>query len=175
MTPKSVPAQHQDEQPGLETEMEPRPVYDNGKPGCSRLAGKIAVITGGDSGIGRAVAVSFAKEGADLYGRNVLPLALDVSVEDNCKTIVEETIKAYGKIDILVNNAAVQFPQDSLEDITAEQLQQTFAINIFSQFYLTKHALPYLKEGATIINTASITAYRGHETLLDYASTKGAI
>jgi len=195
MTPESVPAQHQDGQPGLETEMEPRPVYDNGKPGCNRLEGKIAIITGGDSGIGRAVAVSFAKEGADLvivyldekedasetedairkFGRNVLPLALDVSVEENCKTIVEEAIKAYGKIDILVNNAAVQFPQESLEDISAEQLQQTFAINIFSQFYLTKHALPHLKEGATIINTASITAYRGHETLLDYSSTKGAI
>jgi NAD(P)-dependent dehydrogenase (short-subunit alcohol dehydrogenase family) len=194
-TPKQVPAQHQNRQPGKETKMHPRPVYDDEKPGCGKLKNKVAVITGGDSGIGRAVAISFAKEGADVviayldehedaketaavvekYGRKALLVATDVRKEDNCKKIVDRAIKAFGGIDIVVNNAAVQYPQESIENITSKQLTDTFQVNIFSQFYIVKYALPHLKKGSSIINTASITAYRGHETLLDYSATKGAI
>ncbi|RYY10724.1 MAG: SDR family oxidoreductase, partial [Chitinophagaceae bacterium] len=157
--------------------------------------GKVAIITGGDSGIGRAVAVAFAQQGAkvmisylnekkdaqetlsiveDLGGKGGL-LAGDISDEKHCQKLVQATIKSFGKLDILVNNAAMQFPQKSLEDITAAQLEKTFKTNIFSQFYLTKAALKHLKEGASIICTTSVTAYRGSPELLDYASTKGAI
>jgi NAD(P)-dependent dehydrogenase (short-subunit alcohol dehydrogenase family) len=194
-SPKSVPAQHQQVHPGKETEMSPRPIYDNGKPGCDKLNGKVAIITGGDSGIGRAVAVSFAKEGANVviaylnehddaketarvvksYGKEPLLIAADISVEANCKGIVEETIARFGRIDILVNNAAVQYESEQIEDITSEQLRHTFEVNIFSQFYLSKYTVPYLKKGSSIINTASITAYKGNESLMDYAATKGAI
>lgn len=195
IVPEKLPAQHQDQQPGLETEMHPKPIYDSGKSGCGRLRGKVAIITGGDSGIGRAVAVSFAKEGADVvivyleeqqdaldteeavkkYGGRILRIATDITLEANCKSIVEQTLKVFDRIDIVVNNAAVQYPKDNLEDISAEQLRYTFEVNIFSHFYLSRYALPHMGEGSSIINTTSITAYRGHETLIDYASTKGAI
>lgn len=192
---KNIPPQHQDRQPGIEKEMDPKPVYDTGEPGYGRLEGKVAIITGGDSGIGRAVAVSFAKEGAEVvivylnehtdaeetaaaikkYGKEALLLAKDVSHENNCKDIIDRVMEQFRRIDIIVNNAAIQFPQESIEDISSEQLEATFRTNIFSQFYLSKHALPHLSDGSSIINTASVTAYKGKEQLLDYSSTKGAI
>ncbi len=193
--PKKIPPQHQDQQPGIEKKMDPRPIYDNDEPGSGKLKDKVAIITGGDSGIGRSVAIFFAKEGADVvivylnehadaqetasavrkYGREVLAIATDIASEENCEKVIQQTIKQFGKLDILVNNAAVQYEQEKIEDISAEQLERTFRVNIFSQFYFCKHARPHLKDGAVIINTTSVTAYRGHETLMDYASTKGAI
>ena len=193
--PKKIPPQEQDQQPGIEKEMHPRPIYDNDEPGSGKLKEKVAIITGGDSGIGRAVAIFFAKEGADVviaylnehadaketalaitkYGKEALLIATDISIEENCKKIVDQTIKRFGKIDILVNNAAVQYEQEDIKDISADQLDRTFRVNIYSQFFLCKYARPHLKNGSVIINTTSITAYRGHETLIDYASTKGAI
>jgi NAD(P)-dependent dehydrogenase (short-subunit alcohol dehydrogenase family) len=193
--PKEVAPQKQEKQPGIEQEMTPRPIYDNDEPGSGKLQGKVAVITGGDSGIGRAVAISFAKEGADVviayldehedakqteaevrrYGKDALLIATDISKEDNCKKIIDQALEKFHKIDILVNNAAVQFVQHNIEDISAEQLEYTFKVNIFSQFYLTKFAVPHMQEGSSIINTASVTAYRGNQELMDYSSTKGAI
>ena len=193
--PKDLPPQHQDQQPGIEAEMDPKPIYDNDEPGQRRLDGKVAVITGGDSGIGRAVAIAFAKEGAEVviaylnehedakqtaedirkYGKEPLLLARDISQEENCRKIIDETIERFKKIDILVNNAAVQYVQHNIEDISAEQLEYTFRVNIFAQFYLSKFAVPHMKKGSSIINTASITAYRGNQELMDYSSTKGAI
>ena len=193
--PAKIPAQHQDVQPGIEQKMTPRPVYDNDEPGLGRLKDKVAIITGGDSGIGRAVAIQYAKEGADVvvgylnehddaretaeaikkYGREVLLIATDVAEENNCKSIVDQTMERFGRIDIVVNNAAIQFEQHDIQDISAEQLEQTFKVNIFAQFYLTKFAIPHLKEGAVIINTASVTAYKGNPLLMDYSATKGAI
>lgn len=193
---KTVPPQHQSKQPGTESKMIPEPIFDNDEPGYDRLRGKVAIITGGDSGIGKAVAVLFAKEGADVvivyldehkdaedtvkyiksnYGKDVLSIAADLRSEDSNKQVVEKTLQAFGHIDIVVNNAAVQYPQQGIEDITEEQLRKTFETNIFAQFYLVKHAVPHLKEGSSIINTASVTAYKGNESLLDYSSTKGAI
>lgn len=194
--PASVPPQHQDKQPGTEQEMYPKPIYDTEDEGCNRLKGKTAIITGGDSGIGKAVAIAFAKEGANVcivyldehddaretgeiiknkYGRQVLLISTDMRKEVNARDAVAKTLAEFGSIDIVVNNAAVQYPQQSIEDITSEQLENTFATNIYAQFYLTKHAVPYLKPGSTVINTTSVTAYRGSEALLDYSSTKGAI
>jgi NAD(P)-dependent dehydrogenase (short-subunit alcohol dehydrogenase family) len=193
--PRNIPGQTQDRQPGIESEMTPKPVYDNGKPGLGRLNGKVAIITGGDSGIGRAVAILFAKEGADVaiayldehsdaeqtaadiqgYGKEALLIATDVSQEQNCEMIVQKTLEKFGKIDILVNNAAVQFVQKKIEDISAEQLQKTFSTNIFAYFYMAKFVAPHLQKGATIINTASVTAFKGNPMLMDYSSTKGAI
>jgi NAD(P)-dependent dehydrogenase (short-subunit alcohol dehydrogenase family) len=193
--PKEIPPQHQERQPGIENEMTPRPVYDNDEPGLGRLKGKVAIITGGDSGIGRAVAIQFAKEGADVvisyldehedanetasavnaYGKEALLIAGDVANEDTCQHIVKETLKKFGQVDIVVNNAAVQFEQHDVESISAEQLQHTFAVNIFSYFYIAKFAVPQLKKGGVIINTASVTAYKGNPALMDYSSTKGAI
>ena len=193
--PKQQTAQHQDRQPGIESKMDPQPIYDSDSPGAHRLEGKVAIITGGDSGIGRAIAVHFAKEGADVaivyldehedaektkdvvaqYGKEALLISTDISDEDNCKEAVEKVIEHFGHVEILVNNAAVQFEQHNVEDITAEQIQRTFSVNIFSQFYMTRFTVLHLKDGSTIINTASITAYRGNEVLMDYSSTKGAI
>jgi NAD(P)-dependent dehydrogenase (short-subunit alcohol dehydrogenase family) len=193
--PKDLPPQHQDKQPGIEKEMTPRPIYDNDLPGLGRLKDKVALITGGDSGIGRSVAVLFAKEGADVaivylnehqdaeetaamvrkYGKEALLIPMDISVEVNCKNIVDQTIEKFGKIDILINNAAVQYEQEDIQDITAQQLEYTFRVNIFSYFYLTRFATQYLKEGSVIINTTSVNAYKGNQTLIDYSSTKGAI
>lgn len=175
--------------------MEPQPVYDTRQPGLGRLKGKVAIITGGDSGIGRAVAVSFAKEGADVvivyldehedaeqtaavvkqYEKEALMISTDISIEKNCKQVIAQAIKRFKRLDIIVNNAAVQYQQENLEDITAEQLEKTFRTNIFSQFYLTKFALPHLQEGSSIINTASVTAFKGNPLLIDYSATKGAI
>lgn len=193
--PKDIPPQKQQQQPGRETEMRPRPVYDDEQPGCGKLKDKVAIITGGDSGIGRAVAVKYAKEGADVviaylnehedaketaaavkkYGKEALLIAIDVSTEDGCRKVVDATIKKFNRIDIVVNNAAVQYEQENIEDISAGQLEYTFKVNIFSQFYLAKHAMPHLKEGSNIINTASVNAYKGNASLMDYSSTKGAI
>ncbi len=192
----TFPPQHQYHQPGVETEMTPRPISVNPdyKP-AGKLKGKTAIITGGDSGIGKSVAIYFAKEGADVAiayleehqdaeetrqqieaeGRKCLLFSGDIGEENFCKEIVNQTIDEFGRLDILVNNAAEQHPQKSLLNITSIQLEKTFRTNIFSFFYMSKMALPYLKEGASIINTASITAYEGNEQLLDYSATKGAI
>ncbi|WP_066367824.1 SDR family oxidoreductase [Neobacillus fumarioli] len=193
---QTFPPQHQNHQPGVESEMNPKPVaYSPNYKAAGKLNGKTAIITGGDSGIGKAVAICFAKEGADVAivylnehqdanetkqlieaeGRKCLLFAGDIGYEDFCKQTVQKTIDEWGKLDILVNNAAEQHPQNSLSNITAVQLERTFRTNIFSYFYMTKMSLPYLKKGAAIINTASITAYEGNELLLDYSATKGAI
>ncbi|NOJ73573.1 SDR family oxidoreductase [Paenibacillus alvei] len=190
------PLQHQDKQPGIESVMNPRPIYDdpNYKPG-GKLKNKVAIITGGDSGQGRAIAVAFAKEGADVVivylnehsdaeetkqvieqkGRKCLCIAGDLGQEAFCKQIVEQTVTQFGRLDILVNNAAEQHVQDNLESITSEQMEKTFRTNFFSVFYLTKAALPNMKKGSSIINAASLTAYEGNEQLIDYSATKGAI
>ena len=194
--PDSFPPQHQSIQPGIEALMNPRPIFNNPNyKGSGKLKDKVALITGGDSGIGRAVSLAFAKEGADvvivyLYehedanetkslieaqGRRCILISGDLKSQAFCKEIVDTTIKTFGKLDILVNNAAVQFVQKNILDITSKQLEDTFKTNIFSFFYVTQAALPYLKTGSSIINTASVTAYRGHKELIDYASTKGAI
>jgi NAD(P)-dependent dehydrogenase (short-subunit alcohol dehydrogenase family) len=193
--PTTIPPQHQDRQPGIEKEMTPRPVYDNDQPGFGRLKDKVAIITGGDSGIGRSVAILFAKEGADIaivylnehqdaeetaaevrrYGREALLIPTDVSQEVNCKNIIDKTIDKFGKLDILVNNAAVQYEQDDIQDISAQQWEYTFKVNIFSYFYLCKYGVQHLKEGSVIINTASVNAYKGNQMLMDYSATKGAI
>src|SRR5437762_6433915 len=188
--------QHQQQQPGREHKMKPRPKAEDEKHrGTGKLESKVAIITGGDSGIGRAVAIAFAKEGADVavvyleekkdasetkslveeHGRKCLLIAGDVGDERFCRRAVEETIKKLGKIDLVVNNAAEQHPQESIEKITERQLEQTFRTNIFSFFFMTKAAMKHLKKGAVIINTTSVTAYKGSAHLLDYSSTKGAI
>ncbi|MFS0723224.1 SDR family oxidoreductase [Paenibacillus sp. 1P07SE] len=190
------PPQHQDRRPGLESEMTPLPEFDSASyKAAGKLADKVAIITGGDSGIGRAAAIAYAKEGADVVvvyldehedakltqrhieqaGRRCLLLAGDVGDASFCADVINQTMDTFGKLDVLVNNAAEQHPQQQLEDISDEQLEKTFRTNIFSMFYLTKAALPHLKQGAAIINTASVTAYRGSANLLDYSATKGAI
>lgn len=194
--PSQFPPQHQSEQPGLQSNMRPEPEIIRGSyQGSEKLRGKVALITGGDSGIGRSVAVHFAREGADVAivyynededaqatqemvqkeGRRCITLSGDLKSASFCTYVVEQTVHQLGKLDILVNNAAVQFPKETVEEISETQLMETFETNIFAMFYTVKAAMKYLKEGASIINTASVTAYRGHEVLLDYASTKGAI
>ena len=194
--PKKVPPQTQSQQPGRETEMTPAPKSEKKNiRGSGRLEGKSAIITGGDSGIGRAAAIAFAKEGADVaiaylnehedaqqtrqrveeFGRRCILLAGDVGDSAVCAKWIEATVSAFGRLDIVVNNAAEQHPKNSLSEISDEQLERTFRTNVFGQFYLTRAALPHLKEGAVIINTTSVTAYRGSEQLLDYSSTKAAI
>lgn len=193
--PESMPPQHQERQPGIEKEMRPRPVYDTDEPGYGRLTGKVAVVTGGDSGIGRAVAVLFAKEGADVvvayldehedakqtaadirkYGKEALLVPADISSEIGCKNVIDQAIEKFKRIDILINNAAVQYEKENVEDISAQQLEYTFRVNIFSYFHMTRFVIPHLQDGSVIINTASVNAYRGNETLIDYSSTKGAI
>ncbi len=192
----TFPPQHQLRQPGLESEMNPLPIFEaeSYRPG-GKLTGRAALVTGGDSGIGRAAAIAFAKEGADVaivyldehddarlvqkrieqLGRRCLLLAGDVGDEAFAKRCVQDVMDTFGKLDVLVNNGAEQHPQQKLEDITAEQLAKTFRTNVFGYFYVTKAAMPHLKQGASIINTASITAYRGSANLLDYSATKGAI
>ena len=194
--PKQVPPQSQSDQPGNESEMNPRPKAErnDAKP-SGRLAGRAALITGGDSGIGRAVAIAFAKEGADVAlsylnehkdaeetakrvrecGRRCEVFPGDIGDPQWCAKLVQETVSRLGKLDILVNNAAEQHPKESLTEITDEQLERTFRTNVFAMFYLTREALQHFKEGAVVINTSSVTAYRGSEQLLDYSSTKAAI
>jgi len=195
--PAKQPPQHQDRQPGLESEMKPMPKAEDPQyQGSGKLRGKVALITGGDSGIGRAVAILYAKEGADVTivylnehqdaeettrlvekeGRRCLAIAGDVGDEAFCRKAVQRAVEEFGHLDILVNNAAEQHPQDSIEKISGEQLERTFRTNIFSYFYVTKAALKHLpKGGSAIINTTSVTAYRGSPHLLDYSATKGAI
>jgi NAD(P)-dependent dehydrogenase (short-subunit alcohol dehydrogenase family) len=176
--------------------MTPQPkAKDSQDRGSGKLQGKVALITGGDSGIGRAVAIAYAKEGADVAivylnehddakqtkqlveaeGRKAVAIAGDIGNESFCQQAVQQTVEEFGKLDILVNNAAEQHPQESIKQISAEQLERTFRTNIFGMFFLTKAALPHLKEGSAIVNTTSVTAYQGNPTLLDYSSTKGAI
>ncbi|SMB88410.1 SDR family oxidoreductase [Deinococcus hopiensis] len=194
--PQQVPGQTQEDQPGRETEMTPGPiVIREGYRGSGKLEGKVALITGGDSGIGRAVAVHFAREGADVAiiyldehedaqatvkmveaeGRRALAIAGDIGQPDFAAQAVTRVIGELGGLNVLVNNAAEQHPQKSITDITPEQLERTFRTNIFGIFYLTQAALPHLQKGAAIINTTSVTAYKGSPELLDYSSTKGAI
>ncbi|MED5015802.1 SDR family oxidoreductase [Paenibacillus chibensis] len=193
---QTLPPQHQNQQPGIESEMNPLPQYEpSDYQAAGKLKGKKVIITGGDSGIGRAVAVAFAKEGADLSiiylnehedaketkrqveqeGRKCLLIAGDIGDEGFCKNAVNQSVQELGGLDILINNAAEQHPQQKLEDITAEQLERTFRTNIFGMFHMTKMAMPHLKSGSSIVNTASITAYKGNPTLIDYSATKGAI
>lgn len=193
---KELRKPQQQSRPGKEAKMDPEPVFDRPEQkGSDKLLNKVALITGGDSGIGRAVAVLFAKEGADVaiiylnehedanktceivesYGRKCMAFATDISKENNCRRAIEKTIKQFGGIDILVNNAALHWAAEKLEDISTEQLMVTYSTNIFSYFWITKYALPYMKKGSSIINSSSVTAYRGSPTLIDYASTKGAI
>ena len=179
---------------GKEAKMDPEPVYEKDKK-YQRLEGKVAIITGGDSGIGRAVAIAFVKEGAEVciayhkdhrdakdtakrieeLGGVCLLIPGDVSDESHCKKIVRTVMSNWGRIDILINNAAIQSPQKQLSKITTLQFIRTFEVNVFSQFYLIKAAEKHLRKGAVIINTTSVTAYRGSSHLIDYASTKGAI
>lgn len=193
---QTLPPQHQDHRPGTESEMHPKPEYESSEyKAAGKLKGKVALITGGDSGIGRAVAVHFAKEGADVSivylsehrdaeetkrqveqeGSKCLLIAGDVGDDAFCRDAVSQTVEKLGKLDILVNNAAEQHPQKKIEDITKEQLERTFRTNIFGIFFMTQAAMPHLSKGSSIINTTSITAYRGSPELLDYSSTKGAI
>lgn len=188
--------QVQNRQPGIESDMEPKPLLeDPDVKGSGRLKGKVAVITGGDSGIGAAAAIAYAKEGADLailyldehadaertkkrareYQADCLLIPGDVGDEAHCQKAVRQVLDHYGKIDILVNNAAEQHPQNGILDITAEQLEKTFRTNMFSMFHMTKAVLPHLKRGSAIINTTSITAYQGDTSLIDYSCTKGGI
>jgi len=193
---QNQPPQRQEQRPGRESEMTPRPKAEEREYTPSgKLRGKVALITGGDSGIGRAVAILFAKEGADVAivylnehddaeetrrrvvqaDRRCLAIAGDIGDESFCQRAVAQTVEELGRLDILVNNAAEQHPQESIAQISAEQLERTFRTNIFAMFYLTKAALPHLKQGSAIINTTSVTAYKGSPQLLDYSSTKGAI
>jgi NAD(P)-dependent dehydrogenase (short-subunit alcohol dehydrogenase family) len=193
---QQFPPQRQNKQPGVESKMLPEPIDDDPEYKASgKLEGLCALITGGDSGIGRAVAILYAKEGAKVaivyydehedaksakamvekYGGEVILISGDIADEGFCREAVERTVKEFGRLDTLVNNAAVQFPRQNIGEITQEQLERTFKINIFSMFYLVKAAIPHLAKGSTVINTTSVTAYRGSPTLLDYSSTKGAI
>ncbi len=190
------PPQHQS-RPGSEKKMKPAPIFDYPDvPGSNKLVNRIALISGGDSGIGKAVAILFAKEGADVaiaylseiqdardtqkivqdtYGRKCLLIKGDLSKEKHCATTVKQVVREFGRIDILVNNAALHYENKTIETITSKELIKTFETNIFSFFYLTKAALPHMKKGSCIINTSSVTAYRGSPSLIDYAATKGAI
>ena len=195
-TPEEIPPQTQEVQPGRESQMMPRPEHQAPEyKGSGKLKGKVALITGGDSGIGRAVAVLFAREGANVAvvyldehgdarkteelvraeGARCLLIAGDVGDVNFCREAVERTVQELGGLNILVNNAAEQHPQKKLEDITPLQLERTFRTNIFGYFYMAQAAMPHLSKGDAIINTTSVTAYRGSHHLLDYSATKGAI
>ncbi|MGE5424621.1 MAG: SDR family oxidoreductase [Syntrophothermus sp.] len=196
MEQKTKKPVQQQPKPGKETRMHPEPRYDYpGQKGSGKLLDKVALITGGDSGIGRAVAILFAKEGArvaisyldehedaektraevEKYGGKCLLLPGDIGSEEFCFSVVNDTVRTFGRIDILVNNAGIQTEAKHLEDISSDQLIKTFTTNIFSFFWMTKAALPHMKEGSAIVNSTSVTAYRGSSELMDYASTKGAI
>lgn len=196
MAEDQIPKQQQSRQPGVQSEMTPKPDSSpDHYEGANKLKSKVAIITGGDSGIGRAVALAFAKEGADIvavylnehkdanhtkekvesYGRKCLLVNGDVGDEKFCGEVVAQALSTFGHIEILVNNAAEQHVKESILDIDNAQLTRTFQTNIFSMFYMVKAVLPHLKKGARIINTTSVTAYKGSPHLLDYSATKGAI
>lgn len=191
-----VPEQEQNVQPGMEYEMIPRPIFDNPNyKGSGKLKDKVAIITGGDSGLGRACAIAFVKEGAKVVipyynetvdaketrdyitklGGDSLFISGDIANKDFCMNIVNLTIKKYGKIDILVNNAGVQYQADKIEDISDEQFDRTMKVNLYGMFYLTKYVVPYLKSGSSIINLSSVTTFYGEPQLIDYVTTKGGI
>jgi NAD(P)-dependent dehydrogenase (short-subunit alcohol dehydrogenase family) len=190
-----VPQIHEDQLPGSEAKLEPKPDWEPRYPGSDRLKDKVALITGADSGIGRAVAALFAREGADvaiLYlcehedaaktkaivekeGRRAITIAGDIGSKEFCDKAVEQTVKELGRLDILVNNAGEQHPDKDIREITEEQLRRTFQTNIFGMFFMTQAARPHLKKGSSIINCTSVTMYKGSADLLDYSSTKGAI
>jgi NAD(P)-dependent dehydrogenase (short-subunit alcohol dehydrogenase family) len=193
---EQIPAQKQDKQPGQQEPMVPEPIsIKDDYRECGKLEGKKALITGGDSGIGRAVAVHFAREGADVAivylsehedaresarlveeaGRRAVLIAGDVADEGFCRQAIQEAVDELGGLNILVNNAAEQHPVQSLEELSTEQWDRTFKTNIYAYFFMAKAALPHMGEGDSIINTASVTAYEGNETLIDYSATKGAI
>jgi NAD(P)-dependent dehydrogenase (short-subunit alcohol dehydrogenase family) len=190
------PPQHQPRQPGIQAEMEPEPVSVPAHyVGSGKLEGRRALITGGDSGIGRAVAILFAMEGADVafvyldehqdaertvelveeHGRRCVPIPCDVRDEGNCRTAVERTVEGIGGLDVLVNHAGEQHPRDKFEDVTEHQLERTFRTNVFSMFFLTRAALAHMEEGAAIVNTTSVTAYQGNPSMIDYSASNGAI
>jgi hypothetical protein len=194
--PASIPEQQQKSTPGREGPMEPKP--DHGEEtyrGSGKLRDKVAIITGSDSGIGKAVAIAFAREGADVVisyldedddandtakfvrdaGRKAILISGDISQEDQCKKIVDQTVEQFGRVDILVNNAAYQMTYKTLEEIASEEWDKTFKTNIYSMFYLTKAAVPHMKPGSAIVNTTSVNADTPKQTLLPYATTKGAI
>lgn len=195
--PNSFPNQYQNHQPGFEYEMKPNPIYDDPlyNKSNNKLKDKVALITGGDSGIGKAVAIAFAKSGCNISiiyynedtdakntkelieseGSHCLLIKGDIKDSTFCKEAVDSTLSKFNQINILVNNAAVQYVQKNLTDITDEQFDKTFKTNVYGAFYLTKAVLPHLKCGDCIINTASVVAYHGHETLIDYSMTKGAL
>lgn len=195
---KEISGQTQNQQPGIVEEMTPAPIFDDKNyTGSGKLKGKVALITGGDSGIGRAVSIAFAKEGANVaivyfdenehadadmtvkliekHGVKALKLKTDLSDDENCQKAVDQVIQVFGQLNVLVNNAGKQFPTKDFLQITPDQLQETFSTNIYSMFYLTQAALPHMSKGDTIINTSSVTAYRGSPDLIDYSATKGAI
>lgn len=195
--PIRFPPQHQNQQPGIEAIMVPRPISEPPVPTIpgGKLKNKLVVITGGDSGIGRAAAYALAKEGADIaivylnehqdaaetkarinqLGRRCIAIATDISSEENCQFAIKQVIQSFGKLDILINNAAVVFPSERFENIKRNHLEITFAVNLFSFFSLSKAALPYMKPGGVIINTSSIAAYRPYGIAVDYETSKGAI
>ena len=192
---ENFPAQQQDTQPGREYRMDPEPDFTPRFPGSGRLKDKVAIVTGGDSGIGRAVAVLFAREGAKVVvmyldeerdaqetmalieaeGAEGLSIRGDIGDKAFCEEAVRRTIERFGRVDVLINNAAEQHPKDDLTEISEDQLARTFRTNIFGYFFMTQAALPHMREGSAIVNTTSVTAYRGSSQLLDYSSTKGAI
>ncbi|HWI77063.1 MAG TPA: glucose 1-dehydrogenase [Sphingomicrobium sp.] len=190
-----VPEIHEDQLPGSEARLEPKPDWHPRYAGSGRLKDKVALVTGADSGIGRAVAALFAREGADIAivylcehedaakskqiveeeGRRAITIAGDIGSKEFCDEAVRKTIDAFGRLDVLVNNAGEQHPDKDVRDITEEQLRRTFQTNIFGMFFMTQAARPHLKNGAAIINCTSVTMYKGSPDLLDYSSTKGAI
>lgn len=191
-----APAQSQNEQPGMEYEMNPLPIFDNPNyKGSDKLKDKVAIITGGDSGLGRACSIAYVKEGAkvvivyfnedidaqdtknyiDSLGGECLLIKGDLTKHEFCKKVVIDTLNRFGKIDILVNNAGVQYQKDRLEDISDDQFDWTMKVNVYGLFYLTKEVLPYLKSGSSIINLSSVTTFYGDPQLIDYVTTKGAI
>ncbi|GGF92218.1 SDR family oxidoreductase [Paenibacillus aceti] len=191
----TMPPQHQNQQPGLEQKMTPLPNYEGPYKAAGKLLNRVALISGADSGIGRAVAVAYAKEGADIAvvylsehedaektkreveqeGRRCLLIPGDIGNEAFAKQAVQQTVSQLGGLDILVNNAGEQHPQQDITAITSEQLERTFRTNVFGMFYITQAALPHMKQGSAIINTTSVTAYRGNPQLIDYSASKGAI
>jgi NAD(P)-dependent dehydrogenase (short-subunit alcohol dehydrogenase family) len=190
-----VPEVHEDALPGSEAKMQPKPDWEPRYPGSGRLKDKVAIVTGGDSGIGRAVAALFAREGADVAivylcedqdaekskqivegeGRRAITIRGDVGSKDFCEDAVSKTTGAFGKLDVLVNNAGEQHEDKEITEVSEQQLRRTFQTNFFGYFFMVQAAIPHLKKGAAIINTTSVTMYKGSKSLLDYSSTKGAI